>query len=185
MECAHQGQCLQLHSPHATHQVSWCSSPHLASGTANLMGPAEALRRSHTMSRPSPAVVSSWLSFTCEMPARGVVEQGQPAGEARLENVTRRNDHQKEAHDIQRTPARPAQTAPWLQPLHLTRDAALLRKLQGGAAGLLPHVEPGRRRTWQGMVAARWCNPGTLVSLLVKLQHVGKLHQRWCQAHSA
>ena len=49
--------------------LNTASCLHLESGTAKLTGPAEALRRSHTMSRPSPAVLSSWLSLICWMPA--------------------------------------------------------------------------------------------------------------------
>lgn len=172
------GQCLQLHSPHATHQVSWRSSPHLASGTANLTGPAEALRRSHTMSRPSPAVVSSWLSFTCEMPARGVSRAGAAGRDARLENETHWSGQQKLRTRNERQRAQ-RKLRPGCSPPHLTRDAALLRKLQGGAAGLLPHVEPDGRQAGHGIVAP-------LVQSGESVSKLGKLHQRWCElaAHS-
>lgn len=44
---------------------------HRVSGTAKETGPAAAERRSQTMSRPSPAVVTSWESLIWAMPAGG------------------------------------------------------------------------------------------------------------------
>jgi hypothetical protein len=42
---------------------------HLESGAAVFSGPAAALRTSHTAMRPSPAVVSSSVWFSWQMPA--------------------------------------------------------------------------------------------------------------------
>lgn len=49
------------------------SLAHLVSGTANLRGPADALRTSNTTMRPSPAVVSSWLSLSWQMPVATIM----------------------------------------------------------------------------------------------------------------